>query len=209
LNCCHLPKGKEIFLMEPQIECEPTTNEPIQNTSQTPNEQQGSDQQISEKPTKFEPKTDHGAAKSSQFCTLLDLSRVTFTLDGEEVLNAQDATNEQFAALAEMVATVSNVEQWYLEERRDFINGLYTYCQEHHYEFPFVMRDEETVQTQPLEQQESGFLHDVERARPLMEANPDLDANGLAQALGWKSAIYAQTIRLYVNAHHSTEEETH
>lgn len=195
--------------MEPQTECEPTTSEPIQNTSADPNEQQANEPQTNAKPISSEQRTGPDAAKSSQFCTLLDLQRVNFTLDGEQVLNAQDATNEQFAALAEMVASVSNVEQWYLEERRDFINGLYVYCEEHHYPFPFVMGDEETLSTQPFEQQESGFLHDVERAKPVMEANPDIDATGLAEALGLKSAIYAQTIRVYVNAHHSIDEETH
>jgi hypothetical protein len=195
--------------MEPQTECEPTTSEPIQNTSQGQNDQQGSDQPINKKPTKSEQSTDHAEGKSSRYFTLLDLERCQFTLDGETVLNAQDATNEQFAALAEKVAMVLNVEQWYLEERRDFMNGLYAYCEARNYEFPFTVVDEETQETQPLEaleQKESGFLHDVERARPVMEAHPDIDAAGLAEALGWKSAIYAQTIKAYVNAQQSAQE---
>jgi hypothetical protein len=141
--------------MEPQTECEPTTNEPIQNTSADPNEQQANVPPINAKPISSEQRTGHDAAKSSQYCTLLDLRRVTFTLDGEEILNAQKATHEQFAALADAVAMVSNVEQWFLEERRDFINGLYTYCEDHNYPFPFVMIDEERISTQPLEKEES------------------------------------------------------
>jgi hypothetical protein len=139
--------------VEPQTECEPTTNEPIQNTSQPQNEQQGSEQSISKKPIDSEQRTDRGAAKSSQYFTLLDLQRITFTLDGEQVLNAQDATNEQFDALAQVVSDVSNVEEWYLEERRDFINGLYAFCEERGYSFPFTIVDEEKAPTQPLEQE--------------------------------------------------------
>ena len=140
--------------MEPQTECEPTTSEHTQNTLADPNEQQGSESSTNKKPTKSEQSTDHGAAKSSQYFTLLDLQRCQFALDGETVLNAQDATNEEFAALAEKVATVLNVEQWYLEERRDFINGLYTYCQECGYPFPFTIVDEEKMPTEPLEPQQ-------------------------------------------------------
>jgi hypothetical protein len=133
--------------MEPQTECEHTTDESIQNTFLDPNEQQGSETPISEKPMKSEQSTDHGAGKSSQYFTLLDLCRLTFTLDGVEVLNAQDATNEQFAALADVVAEVTNVEQWYLEERRDFINGLQVFCEDRNYPLPFTLVDEEGTPT--------------------------------------------------------------
>jgi hypothetical protein len=135
--------------MEPQRECESTTSEPIQNTSQPPNEQQGSEQSTNTKPTDSEQKTDHGVAKSSQYFTLLDLHRLTFTLDGEHVLNAQDATQEEFDTLARVVSEVSNVEQWYLEERRDFINGLRAFCEERSYPFPFIIVDEEAQLTTP------------------------------------------------------------
>ena len=69
-----------------------TTNEGIQNTSQQGSDQSPSEQPTHKKPTDSEQKTDHGAEKSSQSFTLLDLRCLTFTLDGEQVLNAQDAT---------------------------------------------------------------------------------------------------------------------
>ena len=133
--------------MESQTECAATTNEPIQNTLPQEGEQQGSEQPMPKKPTGSEPKTDHGAGRSNPSFTLLDLCRLTFTLDGEQVLNAQDATHEQFDALAQVVSNVSNVEQWYLEERRDFINGLQAFCEERNYPFPFTIMDEETEPT--------------------------------------------------------------
>jgi hypothetical protein len=136
--------------VEPQTECENTTGECIQNTSQHQNDQQGSETQISKKPIDLEQRTDHDAGKSSQYFTLLDLCRLTFTLDGVEVLDAQHATNEQFGALVDAVADVTNVEQWYLEERRDFINGLQAFCEERNYPFPFTLEDEEKTPTAPL-----------------------------------------------------------
>ncbi len=135
--------------MEPQTECENTTSEPIQNTSQHPNAQQGSETFINKKPIDLEQSTDRGAGKSNQYFTLLDLHRLTFTLDGVEGLDAQHATHEQFSALVNAVADVTNVEQWYLEERRDFINGLQAFCEERSYSFPFTFVDEESLPTTP------------------------------------------------------------
>jgi hypothetical protein len=133
--------------MESLTECEATTNEPIQNTSQQGSDQSQSDQPTPKKQTGLEQKTDHGEGKSSQSFTLLDLRRLTFTLDGEKVLNAQDATHEEFDVLTHLVSDVSNVEQWYLEERRDFINGLLAFCDERNYPFPFTLVAEETLLT--------------------------------------------------------------
>src|SRR5690348_7471624 len=106
--------------MESQTECAATTNEDIPNTLQQGSDQPQSEQSTPKKPTGSELSIGHGAEKSSpslRMFTLLDLHHLTFTLDGEHVLNAQDATNEQFDALAQVVSDVSNVEQWYLEER--------------------------------------------------------------------------------------------
>jgi hypothetical protein len=159
--------------MEPQTECEPTTKGPIQNTSQPQNEQQGSESSINKKPTKSEQSTDRDAARSSRNFTLLDLRRLTFTLDGEHVLNAQDATNEQFDALAQVVSDVSNVLEWYLEERRDFMNGLRVFCEERNYPFPFTMLDDETQPTTPHEAQAHEVSEQEGDAHKNAEEGPD------------------------------------
>jgi hypothetical protein len=130
--------------MESQTECAVTTSEDIQNTSQQGSDQRPDEQPTPKKPTGSEQRTDHDAERSSLSFTLLDLRRLTFTLDGGHILNVQDATHEQFDALAQVVSDVSNVEQWYLEERRDFINGLRAFCEERNYPFPFTLLDEET-----------------------------------------------------------------
>jgi len=67
---------------------------------------------------------------------------LTFSLDDGQVLNAQDATKEQFWTLANAVANVTNVEEWYLEERRDFVNQLYAFCTANNYQFPFTIVEE-------------------------------------------------------------------
>src|SRR6516225_3021739 len=122
--------------MESPSACDRTTNEHIPNTLAQGSELPPSELPTNAKPIDCEQRTAHDAKPGSAF-TLLDLRSITFTLDGVETLNAQDATNEQFAALAEVVSEVTNVEEWYLEERRDFLNGLYAFCQAHDYPFPF------------------------------------------------------------------------
>lgn len=146
--------------MDSQTECSDTTNKGILNTSKPRSDSLQSVQPTHKKPIDSEQNTDHGAGKSSQYFTLLDLCRLTFSLDGVEVLNAQDATNEQFGALADVVSDVTNVEQWYLEERRDFSNELYAFCQERDYSFPFTIGDEAKSPTAPLstEQEQNDAL---------------------------------------------------
>ena len=48
--------------------------------------------------------------------------------------------------------------------------------------------------------QDSTFLADVERAKKVMRNKPDITAKELADALGWKSVLYAQTVKVFVNA---------
>lgn len=162
--------------MELPTECGATINEGIQNTLQRGSDPQGNDPPTNTKLIDSEQRTDHGAGKSSPSFTLLDLRRLTFTLDGMQVLNAQDATNEEFSALANVVSEVTNVEQWYLEERRDFINGLLAFCQERNYPFPFTMVEEETTPTALLVEP----THEVSRQeRSITHASTPTDPLGL------------------------------
>lgn len=128
--------------MDSNQECRTTTKAPIQNTLQQGSEQNKSEKPTSKRPTASEQKTGHGAGKSNRYFTLMDLSRLTFSLDGEQVLNVQDATSEQFWALANALANVTNVEEWFLEERRDFVNQLYAFCTANNYQFPFTFVEE-------------------------------------------------------------------
>ena len=160
--------------MERQTKCSDTTKNIIQNTSQPQSDSTPSDQPTNKEQTHSEQRTDRGAGKSSQYFTLLDLCRLTFTLDGVNVLNAQDATNEEFDALAQVVSDVTNVEQWYLEERRDFINGLRAFCEERNYPFPFTMVDEESIPATPrVEPTQEVSRHDVNAQKSAEEGPSD------------------------------------
>lgn len=72
---------------------------------------------------------------------LLDLHRLTFRLEGvEQAINVEQATPEQFNTFASEVADVEdvNTEVWPLEVRRDFVNNLWTFCEQEGYEFPLT-----------------------------------------------------------------------
>jgi hypothetical protein len=109
-----------------------------------------------------------------------------------------------------------NLDQWTSEERRDFLNwcldeGVLTIQ-----EGRLVPAEEELVPTAPLAHdtdtdapksaEDVGFLRDIERAKPVIAANPAISAKELAEALGLKSAVSAQTLKVSVNAHKSAEK---
>jgi hypothetical protein len=78
--------------------------------------------------------------------------------------------------------------------------------------------EEEQIPTAPLSHdteadaqeraEDAGLFHDVECARPVIQANPAISAQELADALGLKSAVYAHTLKVAVNAHHTSEKGT-
>ena len=126
--------------------CKPTTDNTIPNTSEEGSGPGDSEQPTNREPIDFEQRTGRAARKSNTF-TLLDLERVLFTLDGNTILNALAASNEAFGTFALIVADVTNVDTWHIENRRDFLNGLWAFCEEHGYDFPFTVETEETIST--------------------------------------------------------------
>ena len=111
--------------MESQIKCNATTGENIPNTSAKPAN--------GRVPAKFK---------------LLDLHRLTFRLDeqGPEI-DVETATPEQFNAFASEVADVEevNTEVWPLEQRRDFVNELWTFCEAEGFDFPLTEAPDEAA----------------------------------------------------------------
>lgn len=83
---------------------------------------------------------------------LLDLSRLTFNLEGvEQAINVETATPEQFNAFASEVADVEDVDVtvWPLEVRRDFVNNLWEFCLAEGFEFPLTeVPDEAALEAQ-------------------------------------------------------------
>jgi len=141
-----------------------------------------------------------------------------YKLGDEGDINGFDATDIEFLNFVQTLVplTGENLDHWTWEERRDFLN----WCLD---ESVLTIRDgrlvhfEDVVPTAPLahetstdapkSEDEAGFLRDVERAGPIIHAHPEISAKELADALGLKSVVYAQTVKVYVNAHKSEEEE--
>ena len=171
-----------------QIRCSDTTNENIPSTSEK---------------------------RAKRKYTLSDLHRLTFKLEGvEQACDVETCTAEQFNAFASEVADVEDVDTsaWPLEERRNLVNELWDFCRAENLDFPLTDVSEEDPEegTPPAplshDSEETGFLYDVERARPVIASNPAISAKELADALGLNSAVYAQMLKVYVNAHKSEGE---
>ena len=128
-------------------------------------------------------------------------------------MNAFDATDFEFLNFVQTLVplTGENTDNWTWEERRDFLN----WCLD---ESVLTIDDGRLVPAENPEEstplplthdgEETGFLHDVERARSVIASNPDISSQELADALGLKSAVYAQTVKVYVNAQQVKEKGT-
>jgi hypothetical protein len=155
------------------------------------------------------PNTGSGekSGQPSMRLRLPDLPDYRLGVDGE--LNGFDATDSQFLHFVQSLVplTGENLDHWTWEERRDFLN----WCLDEHV---LEIKDgrlvpyEEGTPTAPLrhDDEETGFWDDVERARSVIASNPAISAKELADALGLNSAVYAQTLKVSVNAHKSAQE---
>ena len=165
-----------------------------------------------EETKKATPTTNSGEQNGTQTTRLRLPDLPEFRLGADGDLNAFDATDIEFLNFVQTLVplTGENTDKWTWEERRDFLN----WCLDEHVltiadgRLVPVEDEEERIPTAPLsnESEESGFLHDVERAKPVMQANPEISSKELAEALGWKSVLYAHTVKVYVNAQKSAEE---
>ena len=145
--------------------------------------------------------------QSGKRLRLPDLPDYKLGTDGE--MNPFDATDTQFLNFVQTLVPLNgeNLDHWTWEERRDFLN----WCLDEHV---LVIQDgrlvpyEEGTPTAPLrhDDEEMGFLDDVELARPVIASNPAISAEELADTLGLNSAVYAQSLMVSVNAHKSEEE---
>jgi hypothetical protein len=165
------------------------------------------------------PNTDNGEQHGTPIMHLRLPDLPDFKLGVEGDLNGFDASDSEFLQFVQSLVplTGENLDHWTWEERRDFLN----WCLD---EQVLTIQDgrlvlvEETIPTTPLTSDTEGdasssaedveFLHDVERARPVIDANPTISANELAEALGLHSEGYAQTVEDSVNAHQSEEKGT-
>jgi hypothetical protein len=134
-----------------------------------------------------------------------------YKLGAEGDLNGFDATDIEFLHFVQTLVplTGENLDHWTWEERRDFLNwcldesvltiqdGRLVHIEE---VVPSAPLAHETSTDAPNSEDDAGFMRDVERAKPVIHANQQISAKELADVLGLKSAVYAQTLKVYVNA---------
>lgn len=174
--------------------------------------------------TQNQPLSTDSGAKSGQPAMRLRLPDLPdYKLGQSGELDGFGATDDEFLVFVQSLVplTGEGLDHWTWEERRDFLN----WCLD---EQVLTIRDgrlvpvEEQVVTAPLSEQsevvshateeapkgtkDAGFLHDVERATPVIRANPEISANELAAALGLNSAAYAHTVKVFVNEHLDQEK---
>jgi hypothetical protein len=164
----------------------------------------------------------NGTPDAEPMQTHIRLPQLPYLTLGQSEHNAWKASDEAFFAFAQSIVPVKVEEgdslerSWTWEERRDFVN----WCLD---EGVLVVQDgrlvpveEEQIPTAPLSHdteadaqesaEDAGFLHDVERARPLVHANPEISAQELAEALGLHSSLYAKTLKVSINAHQTSKK---
>jgi hypothetical protein len=168
-----------------------------------------------------QPSTDsgakHGTPDEKPAPIPIRLPDLPYLKLGQSEQNAWRAIDEEFVTFAQSLVTIQVQEgdaldrPWTWEDRRDFLN----WCID---EGVLSVHDgrlipvEELIPTAPLPHDtdtraaptsanETGFLVDRERARPVIAANPEISAQELADTLGLNSAVYAQTLMVSVNVH--------
>jgi hypothetical protein len=106
-------------------------------------EQNKQEQRKSRKPIGFEQRTDREDASKIRFTEIRDLLYLEFSFDGSTILNVYDALPPEMNTLAKMYANVSDVDPdvWPVEERLDFVNRLWDFCQQKGYQFPLQIKE--------------------------------------------------------------------
>jgi hypothetical protein len=128
------------------------------------------------------------------------------------------ATDEQWRSLIRCtgvrITSKDDSKPWGPMARRDFLNWLENespdrmpkFFDSHEAASKWLedRNEQETSSKQSAE--DVGFLRDVERAESVIHANPEISAKDLAEALGLKSAAYAQTLKVSLHAQKSAED---
>lgn len=106
-------------------------------------EQNKREQRKNKKPVALKQKTDQGEGSKIRFTEIRDLLYLEFSFDGSTILNVYDALPPEMNTLAHMYANVSDVDPdvWPVEERLDFVNRLWDFCQKKGYQFPLQIKE--------------------------------------------------------------------
>lgn len=116
------------------------------------NEQQPNETSKSVKPLNSKHTSDQAEANIEETFQLSDLIRLTFEIgsaqDRPQVLDCWSSSAEAFQAFVSQFGSIGNVDvnAWGPFERLEYVNGLWGFCQENSFTFPF--------QLNPVEQAE-------------------------------------------------------
>ena len=104
----------------------------------------------SKRPKELEQKT---SQEQRKFSRIRDLLYIDFSFDGIEIISVYSAMPSQMDKLANMYFNISdvNVEIWPVEERLDFVNHLWDFCQKKGYKFPLRIRKSTKELNRPVE----------------------------------------------------------
>jgi hypothetical protein len=103
-------------------------------------EQHKQEQTSKRKPIGSKQKT---ALAERRFTGIRDLLYLEFSLDGTNTISVYDATPLQMDTFARFYSDVTDVDPnvWPVGERLDFVNGLWDFCQQKHFNFPLQIRE--------------------------------------------------------------------
>ena len=145
-----------------------------------------------------------------------------FRFRNDKVVDVEHATPEQFEAWRKQNGILAKGGvKWNFEMRCKTLNYCRFYGVWDALKFPIDF-SAETAPTDapksterraeifdsdaPKSAEDAGFLRDVERAKPVLHANPEISSKELADALGLQSAVYAQTLKVSIHAQNAQTE---
>ncbi len=101
------------------------------------NEQQPNERKTSGKPANSKPKIDQVAEHEPVF-QMVDLSRLIWTRKDGQKCDVWSAETHDFETYVSQFGSVTGVDSPF--DRLDYMNGLYDFCLQNHYHFPFTIK---------------------------------------------------------------------
>jgi hypothetical protein len=111
------------------------------------NEQKPNGRQTNKKPINSEQNTGQAGANERAF-QLSDLPRLIWKASDGNEHDVWSSDASDFQTYVQQFGTADNVDVsvWNVFDRLDYVNGLFTFCQQHGFQFPFVVKPVEQSQ---------------------------------------------------------------
>jgi hypothetical protein len=100
------------------------------------------------------------AQAERRFTEIRDLLYLEFSLDGINTISVYDATPSQMDTFARFYSDVTDVDPdvWPVGERLDFVNGLWDFCEQRHFNFPLQIREATKPPVEPADKENTSKL---------------------------------------------------